>query len=114
MSHQPRLEQKPQLTTCKSRTSFLWQSQGLLFVACGRLEVWSQVLQVHAHATDTAGKLAGLTCRTLTAWRDALGNRGSPGSSALGNVPGWGCALHVGVSVLLEKNPGLFLVFSMR
>lgn len=83
-------------------------------MACGRLEVWSQVLQVYAHGTEAAGKLAGLTCRTLTAWRDALGDRGSPASlgladAALGSVPGWGCDLHVGVSVLLEKNPGLFL-----
>lgn len=41
-------------------------------------------------------------------WRDALGERGSPASSGLtntllGNVPDWGCALHIRVSLLLEK-----------
>lgn len=41
-------------------------------------------------------------------WRDALGEWGSPASSGLtntllGNVPGWGCALHIRVSLLLEK-----------
>lgn len=52
-------------------------------MACGRLEVWSQVLQVYAHGMEAAGKLAGLTCRTLTAWRDALGDRGTPASLGL-------------------------------
>lgn len=71
-------------------------------------------VEVHAYAMETAGKVAGLPCRTLTAWRDALGDRGSPASSVLGNEPGWGCAVPVGVSVLLEKNPGLFLGLSVR
>ena len=47
------------------------------------------------------------------AWRDVLGEWGSPASSGLantllGNMPGWGCALHIGVSVLLEKKSGTF------
>lgn len=67
------------------------------------------MLQVHAYAMETAERLAGLTCI-----EGCSGDRDSPARSVLGSVPGWGCAMHVGVSVLLGKNPGLFLGFSMR
>lgn len=50
----------------------------------------------------------------LPAWRDAMGEWGSPASSGLtntpplGKVPGWGCTLPLGISVLLEKKSGTF------
>lgn len=107
-----RLEQKPQLTTCKSSTSFLWKSQGLPFVACGRLKVWSHVLQVHMHGDS---KKAGWTHlqdpHCMEGWS---GGKRLPCLFSIEYVSGWGCAMHVRVSVLLEKNQGLILGFSMR